>query len=331
VPCVSVIVPCYNHARYVDEALGSLAAQTFTDWEALVIDDFSQDESLALAKRWGERDSRFRVLANEANLGTYATQAKALILSTGRLTAVLNSDDVWEPDKLRAQVQALDAHPGAKFCYTLGSTCDAEGRELGGDDVHGDWPIDPVQDLTPWLVRENRVLASSVLWRREWVDFHADLRFSGDWVALIEAGGPAVLLPERLTKWRIHGANTSTLSPDQALEEVRVRRAVKVALRNRTDLQASLARNDLDLVALYLLFGDRWSALKLSAGLVRSPLDKRTAWRRALSPLVPLSKSVPHLWPGVDPKPFRNARKRLWDLPPLSLRFKRQGQPSGCE
>lgn len=319
-PTVSVIVPSYNHGRFLDQALDSVAAQTFSDWEAVIVDDQSEDDSLERAERWAVRDPRFRVFSNPTNVGTYATQQRAIELARGGLIAVLNSDDLWKADKLRLQVEALKTAPDAKYCYTLGWKCDENGIEATDEDVHGDWPTDPIQDPMPWLVYENRILASSVLWRKESLGFHTDLRYSGDWVALLEAGAPAVLVPERLTLWRMHGSNSFTLRPEQALEEIRVRRAVQQVPWRRDDLDFGLAMNDLNLVALYILFGDRWSAMKRGLALVRSPLSRKVALRRALSPWLPLARSRAHLWPEVDPGPFDSARSSLRKLTGLAIR-----------
>ncbi|MCW5940194.1 MAG: glycosyltransferase family 2 protein [Fimbriimonadaceae bacterium] len=319
-PTVSVIVPSYNHGRFLDQALESVAAQTFSDWEVVVVDDQSHDDSLERAEKWAARDPRFRVFSNQENLGTYGTQQRAVELARGSLIAVLNSDDLWRPDKLRLQVEALEFATKARYCYTLGWMCDEDGREDTEVDVHGAWSKEPIQDPLPWLVDENRILASSVLWRREILHFHTDLRYSGDWVALIKAGSPAVLVPERLTLWRIHGSNSFTLRPEQAMEEVRVRIALRESLCGQAELGEGLAMNDANLIALFLLFGERRLALQLVPSILKSPLKRKFALRRALSVLLPIQMSRPHLWPGVDPAPYEKVRARLRTLPGLAIR-----------
>lgn len=98
-PLVSVLVPVYNVERYLRECLGSLEAQTFTDFEAIVIDDGSTDGSAAIAREFQERDGRFRVVS-KANSGYGASMNRGLAEARGTYVAILESDDVMEPDAL---------------------------------------------------------------------------------------------------------------------------------------------------------------------------------------------------------------------------------------
>ncbi|MCX7800842.1 MAG: glycosyltransferase family 2 protein, partial [Fimbriimonadales bacterium] len=201
-PKVSVLVPSFNHAPFLRTALESALRQTLRDLEVLVLDDGSTDGSLEVAS--SIRDPRLRVESNPSNLGTYGTQQRGLEKTDSEFVAILNSDDFWEPGKLELQVRALEERPECPYCYTLGWVADAEGRLDTSQDVHADWPKEPVQDLLPWLLYENRVLASSVLFRRRGLRFHTECRYSGDWVVQLEvgAGRRVVCVAERLSHWR---------------------------------------------------------------------------------------------------------------------------------
>ena len=107
-PRVSVITPAYNAAPFLEETIKSVQAQTFTDWEMIIVDDCSKDTTLELAYRLARDDHRIHVLTNEKNSGVAATRNKALDVATGEYIAFLDSDDLWLPMKLEKQVDFMD-------------------------------------------------------------------------------------------------------------------------------------------------------------------------------------------------------------------------------
>ena len=295
-PRVSIVIPSYNHGRFLRECLDRVLAQTFEDWELILVDDGSKDDSVAIARTY--KDPRVHVHVNDKNLGTYGTQQAGLNLATGEFVAILNSDDLWEPRKLLLQVDLLGKHPEASFSYCLGWKVDDAGKVDTTDDVHANWPTEPIQDVLPYLLFENRILASSVLFRREQLRFETSCRYSGDWVALLEQAylGPAACVTERVSYWRMHDNNTFTASPKQRAEEVRVRRSIgavgnKWAVRGQSHaaIHRGLGLNELNLCALSLSFGDRAGAIKAGIKAFQLGPFKRTALKRALSALLPLS------------------------------------------
>ncbi len=128
VPKVSVFIPVYNRERYLCVAVNSILAQTFTDFELLLVDDGSTDGSLALLERYAVRDSRVRVEANGANLGIPRTRNRGLELARGEYIALLDSDDYAYPGRLEAQVRFLDAHPDHVQVGSWGAFMDDAGR-----------------------------------------------------------------------------------------------------------------------------------------------------------------------------------------------------------
>ncbi len=112
---VTVIIPAYNAAHTISETLASLQAQTFSDWEALVLDDGSTDETAAVASEFD--DSRIRVESFE-NAGIATGRNRGLERTTTELVAFLDADDLWTPTKLADQVAALDANPNAVVAYS---------------------------------------------------------------------------------------------------------------------------------------------------------------------------------------------------------------------
>lgn len=107
-PTVSVIMPAYNVAEYLAEALESALAQTFTDLEILVVDDGSTDGTAGIARRFAARDARVRLLP-QPHGGLSRARNTALQGARGRVIALLDADDLWDPGFLAAQLRLLDA------------------------------------------------------------------------------------------------------------------------------------------------------------------------------------------------------------------------------
>jgi glycosyltransferase involved in cell wall biosynthesis len=119
-PVVSIIISFLNAQRFLSEAIDSVCGQTFRDWELLLVDDGSVDSSTALAMGLAcEMPNKVRYLEHEHHLnrGQAASRNLGLRLATGRYIAILDSDDVWHPDKLAEQVQLLESHSEAALVY----------------------------------------------------------------------------------------------------------------------------------------------------------------------------------------------------------------------
>lgn len=116
-PAVSVVMTVYNTERYVGDALDSVLAQTFSDFEFVIIDDGSTDRSPGILRAYAARDRRIR-LVSRPNTGIVAAANEGIGLSRGRYIARMDSDDVSLPNRFEAQVRYLDAHPE---CVLLGS------------------------------------------------------------------------------------------------------------------------------------------------------------------------------------------------------------------
>ncbi len=119
-PRVSVVIIFLNGERYLDEAIASVVAQSFHDWELILVDDGSTDASTAIALTWVERDpSRIRYLDHDghANRGMSASRNAGLRLTRGEFVAFLDADDVWLPHKLARQVDIMAAPPGPDMVY----------------------------------------------------------------------------------------------------------------------------------------------------------------------------------------------------------------------
>lgn len=116
VPSVSVVMPAYNAAKYLREAIDSILAQTYTDFEFIIINDGSTDDTRAIIQSYD--DPRIVYLENETNSGICVTLNKGLDAARGRYIARMDADDISLPERLAIQVQYMDAHPDIAVCGT---------------------------------------------------------------------------------------------------------------------------------------------------------------------------------------------------------------------
>lgn len=119
-PKVQVVIPVYNSAKYIRRCLDSLCSQTYTNWEALIIDDASLDNSVEIVKKYLTFDNRFTLIENEINQGVSKVRNLALDKLSGEFTAFLDSDDYWESDMLETMVnKALEGNFDVVQCRFL--------------------------------------------------------------------------------------------------------------------------------------------------------------------------------------------------------------------
>ena len=104
---VSVIIPCYNQARYLPDALNSVLAQTYPNWECIIINDGSSDDTELVAQAWVLKDSRFKYIKKE-NGGLSSARNAGLRAATGSYLQFLDADDVIHPDKFTLQIETLE-------------------------------------------------------------------------------------------------------------------------------------------------------------------------------------------------------------------------------
>ena len=115
---VSVLMSSYNHQSFISEAIHSVLKQSFQDWEFLIIDDCSTDESFLIAKKFENQDSRIKVFKSPYNRGMVQNTNELILASKGEYIAIINSDDYWEEKKLEKQVDFLDNNREYGACFT---------------------------------------------------------------------------------------------------------------------------------------------------------------------------------------------------------------------
>lgn len=208
-PAISVVIPTYNHARFLRKALDSVCRQTFTDWEAIVVNNYSEDDTEDVVVSYA--DPRIR-LENFRNHGVIAASRNLGIkLSQGRYVAFLDSDDSWHPEKLARAKMALD-----------------EGCDLV---CHGEiWMKDGVEfrrvnygpaeksNYHSLLFERNCISTSAVTVRKECLEkvrgFSEEPAFAMVedyelWLKLARAGCRFAFIDEMLGVFNLHDANSS--------------------------------------------------------------------------------------------------------------------------
>lgn len=298
-PLVSVVIPTYNAAEFLGETLDSVLAQTYPNLEVIVVDDGSTDATPELLRTYGERITVLR----QANAGQAAARNRGARLARGEFLAFLDSDDLWDPDKIARQVYWLQRHPQACATYCDHRSIDARGRTIAASaalayprpsgDILRALLLGPCI-ITPGLVllRREAYEASGGFDEAQFMRGHEDYAL---WMRLATRGA-FVYTPETLVSYRRHARQATR----QSLYELQMARAKVhglMAIR-----EAIRARGDGDLERLYAwLLADShviasWAARQMGDGrdarrlaaraLAMQPLSVR-AWRAWLSALVP--------------------------------------------
>lgn len=202
IPAVSVLMPVHNGAAYVDEAIESVVRQTCVDWELIVVDDGSTDDTPEKLAAWARRDARVIVLS-PGRLGLVGASNAAVNAARGRYLARLDSDDIAAPTRLARQLAYMDRRPEV---VVLGGGIRLFGERSG-------WLFPP---LTDWgcrgrLLFENCFAHSTVMIRRDSVRasmplYEASSEFAEDlalWLKLASCGRYANM-PRVLASYRVH-------------------------------------------------------------------------------------------------------------------------------
>lgn len=232
-PKVSVCIPSYNHARFLPETLDGVLAQTYQDFEVVVVDDGSADGSLDVLNSYAARHpDRVRVFTHPGreNRGISRTANLAFEMSRGAYWAGLTSDDIWQSDALETLVTRLDAHPEVGMAYGRMSLMDEDGRPTGG--VEGS-DINAAPDPLSCLIQRNVIPAVTVMARRECFESRGGFRDGlvySDWELWIRfvAHRPASFVNRPLCRYRVHSHNSSVGLPYET--DLRHRLAVMLSL-----------------------------------------------------------------------------------------------------
>ena len=123
---VSIITPSYNSAKFIKQCIESVIAQTYTNWEMLIVDDYSSDNSLQILKKYN--DKRIQLIELDKNVGASESRNVAIRKAKGKYIAFLDSDDLWEPQKLEKQISFMETEDIAFSFSTYQPMSDDESK-----------------------------------------------------------------------------------------------------------------------------------------------------------------------------------------------------------
>jgi len=303
-PAVSVLMPCYNAAATITEALESLSNQTFSEFEIIAVDDGSTDNTLAILQTWAARDTRLRVLSRPHE-GIITALNAGLEACRARYVARMDADDICHPKRLERQVAILDAHPEVALVSCLVEGFPKEDLREGFR-IYIDWQNSLVgdEDIRREMFVESPLAHPSVTFRKTLVEALGGYQEHGWaedydlWLRLYLQGARFAKIPEVLVSWREY--------PERL---------------TRSDGRYSV-ENFLRAKAYYLARGPlsgREAVIIWGAGMMGRRLSKQL--ERQQAPLVAFI--------DVDPKKIGRTRRGLPILAPEELveRWERYANP----
>ncbi|AVR44854.1 glycosyl transferase [Christiangramia fulva] len=198
---VSVIMPAYNSGKFIGHAIDSVIAQTYENWELLIVDDASTDDTREIIQNKLNSDQRIQLFHHSTNLGTQYSRNKAIEKAAGRFIAFLDADDLWIPEKLEIQLKTLHEQ-NFQACFSSYDLIDEKGRSLGKT-------IKALPKLNfQKLLKANYVgnLTGIYDTRKIGKIFCPDIAKRQDWALWLEVirkGGPITGIQQSLAKYRV--------------------------------------------------------------------------------------------------------------------------------
>lgn len=208
-PLVSIIIPCYNAAKYIGATLASAVLQNYPNYEIIIIDDSSTDATAAVVKDFSQSLECIQFVTLPHSGKPSVSRNHGVHLAKGKYIAFLDSDDLWMPGKLLRQITLLEEQPDVALCYTMSITFGHSSVFAPGFEV---LPLPHKVSLTKddLLHKGNSITCSSVVTRTELIrsinGFNSDLTYNEDldmWIRLAETGR-YVMIPRLLVKYRLH-------------------------------------------------------------------------------------------------------------------------------
>lgn len=206
---VSVVMPAFNAEKTIGQAIQSVLSQSHSNLELIIIEDYSADRTLEIAENYGKNDQRVRVFRNTQNQGVAKSRNIGVEAARFGWVAFLDSDDMWQPDKLEKQIALVREHPQCSVCFTGSAFMD------GGAQQYEYNLAVPDRITYRELLKQNLISCSSVLAKREALrryPMHSDAMIHEDfatWLKILKKEAYAVGLNEPLLIYRIHESSKS--------------------------------------------------------------------------------------------------------------------------
>lgn len=221
---VSIITPAYRASMTIGETIQSVIDQTYSDWEMLVADDCSPDDTRAIVQKWSARDPRVRLIAMPQNGGPAAARNGAIAAANGRWLAFLDADDLWLPDKLERQL-SYHRSKEAKISFTGFRRISADGGNIGRliqvpNELDYQKLLSNTAIATSTVIVD-RMLSGSVTMKNTYYDDFAC------WLDILRSSGRAVGLNQDLMRYRVLAKSVSRNKRNSAYQVWRAYRHVE--------------------------------------------------------------------------------------------------------
>ena len=244
---ISVLMSVYNADKYLTEAMDSILAQTYSDFEMIVVNDKSTDESGDILTAFAQKDPRIVILENAQNIGLTKSLNRGLAIAKGEYVARMDADDISAPDRFEKQVAFLDAHPDYSFVSCIGRYID----ENGNPERLRPFP-ETNEEIYAMMPKVDAVMHPGVMFRREDIarigNYCEDFRVVQDydlWFRGMAAGYKFYNIQEPLVLFRRDESYNTRKSTAYRLVDYQVRkkgyRINKVPLHKRIYLLVPLA------------------------------------------------------------------------------------------
>lgn len=206
-PLVSVIMPAFNAEDFIETAVESVIAQTYSNWELFIIDDASTDATFSKAENLEKQDSRIKILQNQNNFGTGISRNNGIKAAQGDFIAFLDADDQWKPKKLQIQLEIMQQQD-ASVCFSSYLQIDENGNSR--NEI-----IEALTTLTYQKLLKSNYLGNltGIYSAKKLGKIYApEIRKRQDWALWLEAvkkGGPALGIQQCLAKYRVRKGSIS--------------------------------------------------------------------------------------------------------------------------
>jgi glycosyltransferase involved in cell wall biosynthesis len=211
-PLVSVIMPSYNHAKYLPEAIESVFGQTFQDFELIIIDDGSEDGSQQIIEDYQDKDDRIRTVMHTENKGISETFNELIEISEGKFLTPIASDDIWVENKLEKQLEIMGKDENL-IIWTEGEIIDSKSVSTNNKFTEKYNVVKKNGCIFEELLGGNFVFGSSMMYKKENLDGirpDSNLKYLNDHKFFLDLAYKYqfYFIPEPLTKYRVHGKNS---------------------------------------------------------------------------------------------------------------------------
>lgn len=217
-PLITVSMTSYNHAKYLPEAIESVLNQTFRDFELIIIDDASQDQSRSLIDTYAQKDDRIRAIFHDKNQGIAFTANQGMAAAKGKYITFIDSDDVWMPEKLQSQLDILTRDENL-VVWSEGLIIDEAGAPTGETftQINHSSEREKSGNIFEDLLQGNHILGSSMIFKREnlkGIHFDDRFRYLNDYQFYVDLAHlyKFWFIQEPLVYYRVH--STSTVQVD---------------------------------------------------------------------------------------------------------------------